>query len=132
MLIGPLRQAGMTKQTCEDSAVATSTLAIGGLTCGTCERHVLRALGGVRGVIHVAVDLEYTQATVEHVPALVDAIALVTAVRDAGYEARVIQTTFDSNTDVPRPPSEATCGCACCGRSQRSRGWANLRTSTIG
>lgn len=122
----------MTKQTSEESAVATSTLAIGGLTCGTCERHVLRALDGVRGVIHVAVDLEHGQATVEHVPALVDAIGLVTAVRHAGYEARVIQTTLDTDTDVPRPASEATCGCACCGRSERSRGWANLGTSTIG
>jgi Cu+-exporting ATPase len=132
MLMGPLRQAGMTKQTSKESAVATSTLAIGGLTCGTCERHVLRALDGVRGVIHVAVDLEHAQATVEHLPALADAIALVTAVRDAGYEARVIQTTLDTEADVPRPASEATSGCACCGRSGRARGWANLGTSTIG
>ena len=132
MLIGPLRQAGMTKQASDELAVATSTLAIGGLTCGTCERHVLRALDGVRGVIHAAVDLEHAQATVEHLPALVDAIALVTAVRDAGYEARVIQTTLDTDAVAPRQASGATCGCGCCGRSDRARDWANLGTSTIG
>jgi copper chaperone CopZ len=41
--------------------VATTTLAIGGMTCGTCEQHVLRALDGVRGLIHVAVDLQHAQ-----------------------------------------------------------------------
>jgi hypothetical protein len=44
MLTGSLRQVGMTNLKSDESAIATTTLAIGGMTCGTCERHVLRRL----------------------------------------------------------------------------------------
>ncbi|MEO7135609.1 MAG: heavy metal-associated domain-containing protein [Vicinamibacterales bacterium] len=133
MLIGSLRQARMTKQTSEESAVATTTLAIGGMTCGTCERHVLRALEGLRGVIQVAVYLQDAQTMVEHLPALVDALSLVTAVRNAGYEARVIQTMVgpDSVANTPRKVTGATRGCACCDRSERSGDRATPGTRTI-
>ena len=122
----------MTNLKSDESAVATTTLAIGGMTCGTCERHVLRALDGLTGVIHVAVDLQNAQTTVEHLPALVDAISLVAAVRDAGYEARVIDTVADADPLAPRQVSGAACGCGCCGAPKRSSDWANLGTSTIG
>ena len=132
MLIGSLRQVGMTNLKSGESAVATTTLAIGGMTCGTCERHVLRALDGLTGVIHVAVDLQNAQTTVEHLPALVDAMSLVAAVRDAGYEARVVETVADADPVAPRPEAGAACGCGCCGAPKQSTDWANLGTSTIG
>ena len=127
-----MRQAGMTHLKSDESAVATTTLAIGGMTCGTCERHVLRALDGLTGVIYVAVDLQNAQTTIEHLPARVDAISLVAAVRDAGYEARVIETVADVDPVAPGQVSGAVCGCGCCGAPKGSSGWANLGTSTIG
>ena len=104
----------------EKSEVDTTTLAIVGMTCGACERHVMRALQGLSGVIHVTVDLQDAQATVEHRPALVDAMSLVTAVRDAGYEARTIETIADANAIAPGRTSRTACGCGCCGPSGRA------------
>ncbi|HEU4694800.1 MAG TPA: heavy metal-associated domain-containing protein [Vicinamibacterales bacterium] len=120
----------MTNPKSDESAVATTTLAIGGMTCGTCERHVLRALDGLTGVIHVAVELQSAQTTVEHLPAVVDAISLLAAVRAAGYEARVIGTVADADPVAAHQLSGAVCCCGCCGAPKRS--WANLGTSTIG
>ena len=122
----------MTKMNPGESAVATTVLAIAGMTCGTCERHVLRALDGLTGVIHVAVDLQNARTTVEHLPALVDAMSLVAAVRDAGYEARAVETVADAHPVAPRPEAGAACACGCCGAPRRSTDWANLGTSTIG
>ena len=132
MLVGSLRQVGMTNLKSGESPVATTTLAIGGMTCRTCERHVVRALDGLTGVIHVAVDLHKAQTTVEYLPALLDANSLVAAIRDAGYEARVIDTVADADPVAPRPVSGAVCGCGCCGAPKRSSDWGNLGTSTIG
>jgi copper chaperone CopZ len=132
MLAGSLRQIAMTNLKSDESAVVTTTLAIGGMTCRTCERHVLRALEGLTGVIHVAVDLQNAQATVEHLPALVDANSLVTAIRDAGYEARVIDTVADADPVSRRQALRGVCGCGCCGAPKRPSDWANLWTSTIG
>jgi copper chaperone CopZ len=113
MLVGWLRQVGMTNLKSGESPVATTTLAIGRMTCRTCERHVVRALDGLTGVIHVAVHLQSAQTTVEHLPALVDASSLVAAVRAAGYEACVIDTVSDADPIAPRPVSGAVSGCGC-------------------
>lgn len=45
--------------------VRTTTLSIGGMSCGACARHLTNALEGLTGVVHVAVDLKRNQATVE-------------------------------------------------------------------
>jgi hypothetical protein len=81
-------------------------------------------------VIHVAVDLQNAQTTVEHLPALVDANSLVAAIRDAGYEARVIDTVADADPVAPRQVSDAVCGCGCCGapkRSMTARTWGPVQ-----
>lgn len=80
------------------------------MSCGACVRHVTRALEGMSGVVHVEVDLRANQATVEHLPALVDVIALIAAIHDAGYSARVSGTTTGSDGDRP---AGHTSGCGC-------------------
>jgi Cu+-exporting ATPase len=114
MLRGCMRHPGMTEARSEESDVVTTTLAVMGMTCGACERHVLKALDGVTGVIHVAVDLQNGRTTVEHLPALVDAPSLVMAVRDAGYETRVVQTVADADLAAPPMAAPTACGCGCC------------------
>ena len=113
--------------------VRTTTLAISGMSCGSCVRHVASALDGLTGVVHVNVDLRTNEASVEHLPAFVDAAALIAAVRDAGYAARVVDAVKDTDTP-PVPDPSAACGCGCCGSDSQTTGssWSNLGTSTIG
>jgi P-type Cu+ transporter len=114
MLCASMRYVGMTETRHEEAAVVTTTLAVGGMTCGACERRVLKALDGMTGVIHVGVDLQNGRTTIEHVPAFVDSASLVAAVRDAGYEARVVQTVADAALAAPPTAARAVCGCGCC------------------
>jgi copper chaperone CopZ len=107
-----LRHRGMKHPENNESEIRTTTLAISGMSCGACVRHVTRALDGMSGVVHVHVDLATNEATVEHLPAFVDAPSLIAAVRDAGYTARVVNTVDDA--DIPRlPHASAACACGC-------------------
>lgn len=64
----------------------TSELAITGMTCNGCVRHVDQALRTVAGVTAVAVDLAGGRARVAH-GAETPAAALIGAVEAAGYDA---------------------------------------------
>ncbi len=76
------------------AAPAVMELAITGMSCGNCARHVTEALQGVPGVAHAAVTLETTRATVRWTPeAEPDVEALVRAVKAAGYEAAPVTET---------------------------------------
>ena len=80
--------------------VRTTTLAIGGMSCGACVGHVTRTLDGMTGVVHVNVDLRAKEASVEHLPAFVATASLIAAIRDAGYAARVVDTVDDTDTKL--------------------------------
>jgi copper chaperone CopZ len=103
----------MQRSTDDLSKVRTTTLAIGGMSCGACVRHVSRALEGRRGVVHAEVDLAKNEATVEHVPAVTDDDALVAAVRDAGYSARVTGARVDVELAPTANAPFVSCGCGC-------------------
>lgn len=69
--------------------MTTIELAISGMTCGNCVRHVTRALQETPGVRSAAVDLASGRARVTldaALPARPEALAA--AVAEAGYEAR--------------------------------------------
>ena len=76
----------------------TTTLEIAGMSCGACVRHITRALDGMTGVISLEVDLQQGAAVVEHLVEWTDERAMVAAIKDAGYPARVIarETTGDA------------------------------------
>ena len=114
--------------------VQTTVLAIAGMSCGACVRHVTRALDGMTGVVHVTVDLQTNEAAVEHLPAFVDAPSLIAAVRDAEYEAQVARTVDDAVTTTVAEREAAACSCGCCGSGSKTAvgSWSNLGTSTIG
>lgn len=95
------------------SDVQTTKLSIAGMTCAACERHVLRALEGLTGVIHVAVDLDRGQAIVEHLSDYVDAQSFVAAVRDAGYEVRVAIAGVEPAGHAQASDMMCSC-CGCC------------------
>ena len=128
-----MRHLYMKQPQSNEPQVRTTTLAIAGMSCGACVRHVTKALDGMTGVVHVDVDLRTNRASVEHLPSFVDQASLMAAVRDAGYAARVVETVDDADP-TPVSRASASCGCGCCG-SQSKRAdasWSNLGTSTIG
>jgi copper chaperone CopZ len=63
------------------------TLAIEGMTCDNCIRHVTRALMGVKGVD--VKDVSIGSARVEYDPGDVLEATIVNAVREAGYQVRI-------------------------------------------
>jgi copper chaperone CopZ len=128
-----LRVTGMTNKN-QDSEVHTTVLSVGGMSCGACVRHVARALEGLTGVVHVDVRLPEQEAIVEHLPAFVDTLGLIQAVRDAGYVAQINRTMSDAERShddaVLVPPAACRCGCGV--RRTDVAGLLNLGTSTIG
>lgn len=66
----------------------TKTYSVPGMHCGHCEAAVRRELEGVGGVTDVAVDLDKKLVTVTGDP--LDDGALVTAIDEAGYEAKPV------------------------------------------
>lgn len=64
-----------------------TTLAVEGMTCPSCSRHVTAALEGVDGVEQVEVKQREGRVTVVHASALATK-QFIDALRDAGYEAR--------------------------------------------
>ncbi len=78
------------EQHSESSAV--TELAVEGMTCGNCARHVAEAIQAVPGVQLANVSLDAHQATVRWEPSAgADVSAVVHAVKDAGYSARVLE-----------------------------------------
>ena len=73
-------------------ARSVTELAITGMTCGNCARHVADAIQSVPGVQSATVALEANQATLRWAPGTAPNLsALLRSVADAGYEARVIE-----------------------------------------
>src|SRR5258707_1230608 len=76
-----------------DSVRPETELAIGGMTCGNCVRHVTEALQNVPGVSRATVSLEAQQARVRwEADAEPNPAAGLKAVEAAGYEARMVET----------------------------------------
>ncbi|HEX5751022.1 MAG TPA: heavy metal-associated domain-containing protein [Archangium sp.] len=63
------------------------TLAVSGMTCNSCVRHVTDALQGLEGVGAVEVRVKEGKVHVQHDPASAPLTAMVEALRDAGYES---------------------------------------------
>ena len=64
------------------------TMKIEGMTCGGCVRSVEKALSGVTGLKSAKVDLAKAEALIE-TEAGAEPARFVTAVEDAGYDARL-------------------------------------------
>jgi copper ion binding protein len=69
-------------------AEETVELSVEGMTCASCVGRVERALGGVPGVASASVNLA-TERAVVHAAVGLDPTALVAAVEDVGYDAKV-------------------------------------------
>jgi copper chaperone CopZ len=83
---------------------ATSTLSVQGMTCGSCEQRVHRALEGLPGVESARVSRSAGQATVTYNPSAVTPGAMAEALGDAGYPAALL-TTRRARQPSPRTPA---------------------------
>ncbi|MDF1552620.1 MAG: heavy metal-associated domain-containing protein [Deferrisomatales bacterium] len=91
---------------------AELTLAVSGMTCGSCEGRIRDALEARPGVRQVAVDLGSRTVRVVYDPAKEDPKALAEVVTAAGYPARYLPP----GTALPTAPrSGGGCGGGCCG-----------------
>lgn len=66
-----------------------TTLDVTGMSCGSCVRHVSTALRSLDGVTKVDVNLKEGKVVVTHDPAKSSAVALITALDEAGYGSRL-------------------------------------------
>lgn len=98
----------------EDSGGGSGTsvvLDVQGMTCGSCEAHVRKALAQVAGVADVVVSRRTSSATVRWTSQAPAAEALIDAVRAAGYDARVAHPDQDSAQFDSPPKAASRCGC---------------------
>lgn len=65
-----------------------TTLTVQGMTCGSCVRHVTRALEDLEGVDHVDVKFREGLVVVLHDAGEAPVERLIDALRDAGYESQ--------------------------------------------
>jgi copper chaperone CopZ len=69
--------------------MASAKLKVTGMTCGHCQKTVEQALKGVTGVYSAVVDLQDGEAEIDFDDDAVTAGALVAAVEQAGYGAKL-------------------------------------------
>lgn len=77
--------------------MATTTLKVGGMTCGACTSAVEAGFKGVDGVGNVSVSLVMERAVVLHDPRKISADKIQEIIEDRGFEAEVLAT------DLPSP-----------------------------
>ncbi|KAI1768197.1 heavy metal translocatin [Hypoxylon sp. FL1150] len=84
---------------------ATTTLRVGGMTCGACTSAVEAGFKGVDGVGSVSVSLVMERAVVMHDPQRVPAEQVQEIIEDRGFDAEVLATDLPS--PLPTPKLEA-------------------------
>ncbi|SPO07661.1 related to P-type ATPase [Cephalotrichum gorgonifer] len=77
--------------------MATTTLTVGGMTCGACTSAVEAGFKGVAGVGSVSVSLVMERAVVMHDPQTITAEKIQEIIEDRGFDAEVLAT------DLPSP-----------------------------
>ncbi|RMD44732.1 hypothetical protein DV735_g416, partial [Chaetothyriales sp. CBS 134920] len=73
--------------------LATTTLSVGGMTCGACTSSVESAFKGVDGAGAVLVSLMTNRAVVQHDPAKLTPAQIAETIEERGFDAEVLSTT---------------------------------------
>lgn len=72
--------------------LVTTTLSVGGMTCGACTSAVEGAFKGVEGVKHFSISLLSERAVIEHDPEMLSPEKLAEMIEDTGFDAKVLET----------------------------------------
>ncbi|KAI0881536.1 heavy metal translocatin [Annulohypoxylon maeteangense] len=81
---------------------ATTTLRVGGMTCGACTSSIEAGFKDVNGVGSVSVSLVMERAVVMHDPQRITAEKVQEIIEDRGFEAEVLATDLPSPLPTPR------------------------------
>ncbi|KAF2430181.1 copper-transporting ATPase-like protein [Tothia fuscella] len=101
------------------SQLSTTTVAVGGMTCGACTSAVEGAFKTVAGIRSFSISLLSERAVIEHDTKLITAARIAEIIEDAGFEASIVDTV----TAEPRLPHRR-------GR-RKSISKANILTTTV-
>ncbi|TVY14793.1 Copper-transporting ATPase 2 [Lachnellula arida] len=78
--------------------MATTTLKVGGMTCGACTSAVETGFKGVEGIGSVSVSLVMERAVIMHDPEKISAETIRDTIEDRGFDAEVLATDLPSPT----------------------------------
>jgi P-type Cu+ transporter len=78
------------------SPVATTTVAIEGMTCGACTSAVEGGFHSIDGVLKFNISLLAERAVITHDPARLPADKIAEIIEDRGFGAKVLSTQFDA------------------------------------
>ncbi|KAF2100218.1 copper-transporting ATPase 2 [Rhizodiscina lignyota] len=92
-------QSKSEKSGLQTAHMATTTLRVGGMTCGACTSAVESAFEGVAGAGNVSVSLIMERAVVQHDPKILAPEKIAEMIEDRGFEAEVLSTDTPSAQD---------------------------------
>jgi Cu+-exporting ATPase len=72
--------------------MATTTLKVGGMTCGACTSAIDSGFQGVEGVGNVSISLVMERAVIQHDPEIISADQIKEIIEDRGFDADVLST----------------------------------------
>lgn len=72
--------------------ISTTTLSVGGMTCGACTSAVEGAFKDVAGIKSFSISLLSERAVIEHDPTTLPAEKLAETIEDVGFDAKVLET----------------------------------------
>jgi Cu+-exporting ATPase len=96
----PNEQTIETRQAPPTAARPVTELAVTGMTCSNCARHVTEAIQSVAGVHSATVSLEENHATVRWItPATQNVTAVIKAVEEEGFGAKIVEPQAGDHSD---------------------------------
>ncbi|KAH6657707.1 E1-E2 ATPase-domain-containing protein [Truncatella angustata] len=84
-------------QNSNQPSVATTTVAIEGMTCGACTSAVEGGFTGVEGVLRFNISLLAERAVIAHDTKKLSADRIAEIIDDRGFDAKILSTTFDTS-----------------------------------
>ncbi|KAF2033044.1 heavy metal translocatin [Setomelanomma holmii] len=82
------------------AGIATTTLSVGGMTCGACTSAVEGAFKDVAGIKHFSISLLSERAVIEHDTTIISPEKLAETIEDVGFDAEVLDTV--ATTAAPK------------------------------
>ncbi|EON68988.1 hypothetical protein W97_08246 [Coniosporium apollinis CBS 100218] len=87
---------------------STTTLSVGGMTCGACTSAVQGAFKNVPGVISFSISLLSERAVIEHDQAILSAEQIADIIEDTGFDATVLETKDASSPAASKTRTSTT------------------------
>jgi Cu+-exporting ATPase len=104
----------------EENQLTTTTVSVGGMTCGACTSAVEGAFKTVGGIKSFSISLLSERAVIEHDPSLISHLQIVSIIEDTGFDAKLV----DSSTSGPYPKHKK-------GRRRKSIAKKDILTTTV-